>query len=116
MPSVAAKTQTSSNRVAHQLRLAAMSVGRTKTALGAFYRRLGARIGKAKAITATARKLAERIYLMLRYGTPYKDPGADYYEHQYRERVLANMRKRAKQLGFELTELPSSTPATQGVS
>ena len=46
------------NRAATLLRIAAVNVGRTATALGAFYRRLAARTGKAKAVTATARKLA----------------------------------------------------------
>jgi transposase len=55
---LSSKTRRTSNRAASLLRLAAVSVGRTDTALGAFYRRLSARAGKAKAITATARKIA----------------------------------------------------------
>jgi hypothetical protein len=55
---LSSKTQPSANRAAGILRLAAMNLGRTDTALGAFYRRLAYRVGKAKAITATARKLA----------------------------------------------------------
>ena len=61
-------TRRSGNRAASLLRLAAISVGRTDTALGAFYRRLAARIGKAKAVTATARKIAVLFYNALRYG------------------------------------------------
>ncbi len=113
---IGTKTQSSASRAAQQLRLAAMSVGKTQTALGAFYRRLGARIGKAKAITATARKLAEHVYRLFKYGTSYKDPGANYYEERYHERVLAGIRKRAKKLGFELTEISSPAPITEGVS
>ena len=59
------------------LRLAAGTVGRTDTALGAFYRRLSARAGKAKAITATARKIAGLFYNALRHGMSYADPGAN---------------------------------------
>jgi uncharacterized membrane protein len=44
------------------LRIAAVNIGRTQTALGAFYRRLAVRTGKAKAVTATARKLAVLFY------------------------------------------------------
>ena len=65
---LSSKTQRTSNRAASLLRLAAGSVGRTDTALGAFYRRLSARIGKAKAITATARKIAVLFYNTLRHG------------------------------------------------
>jgi hypothetical protein len=86
------------------LRLAAVNVGKTQTALGAFYRRLGARAGKAKAVTATARKLAVLFYDALRYGMAYQDPGAAYYEAQYRERVIRGLRRRAKELGYELQE------------
>src|SRR5436305_8665330 len=59
---LSARTRRSGSRAASLLRLAARTVGRTPTALGAFYRRLSARIGKAKAITATARKIAVLFY------------------------------------------------------
>src|SRR5208282_4687568 len=55
-----------------------VSVGRTETALGAFYRRLSSRVGKAKAITATARKIAVLFYNAMRHGMDYVDPGASY--------------------------------------
>jgi hypothetical protein len=69
-------------RIAAALRLAATTIGRSDTALGAFYRRLSSRIGKAKAVTATARKLAILFYNALKYGQKYVDPGADYYEER----------------------------------
>lgn len=106
------KTRRSSNRAAKTLRLAAVNVGKTQTALGAFYRRLAARVGKAKAVTATARKLAVLFYNTLRYGMTYQDPGASYYEEQYRCRLLKGLRRRAKELGYELVE----TTAVEGVS
>ena len=84
-----------------------MTVGRTQTALGAFYRRLSARVGKAKAVTATARKIATLFYNTLRHGIAYADPGASYYEDRYRARVLANLRRRAKALGYMLHEMPA---------
>jgi transposase len=101
---LSSKTRRTSNRAASLLRLAASTVGRTDTALGAFYRRLSARVGKAKAITATARKIAVLFYNTLRHGMSYADPGATYYEDRYKQRVLANLQRRAKSLGFVLRE------------
>jgi transposase len=72
---LSAHTRKTTNRVAAHLRLAAVTVGRTNTALGAFYRRLSARIGKAKAVTATARKIAILFYNAMRFGIDYQDPG-----------------------------------------
>jgi transposase len=99
---LSSKTRRSANRAAVLLRIAAVNIGRTQTALGAFYRRLAARTGKAKAVTATARKLAILFYNALRFGLTYADPGASYYEERYRQRVLDNLRRRAQQLGFAL--------------
>lgn len=104
---LSSKTRRSSNRAAHLLRLAAVSVGRTSTALGAFYRRLAMRIGKAKAVTATARKLAILFYNTLRHGAAYVDPGATYYEERYRQRTLSNLRRRAHALGYQLVAAPA---------
>jgi hypothetical protein len=101
---LSSKTRRTNNRAASLLRLAAGTVGRTDTALGAFYRRLSARVGKAKAITATARKIAVLFYNTLRHGMSYADPGATYYEDRYKQRVLANLQRRAKSLGFVLRE------------
>jgi transposase len=108
---LSARTRRSGSRAAALLRLAAVTVGRTPTALGAFYRRLSARIGKAKAITATARKIAVLFYNALRHGMDYADPGAAYYEERYRRRVLANLQRRAKALGYVLQELEAKPQA-----
>jgi transposase len=105
---LSARTRRSGSRAAALLRLAATTVGRTQTALGAFYRRLSARIGKAKAVTATARKIAVLFYNALRHGMDYSDPGISYYEERYRARVLVNLRRRAKNLGFVLQEASSA--------
>jgi transposase len=99
---LSAKTRRSANRATVLLRLAAVSVSRTATALGAFFRRLAARVGKAKAVTATARKIATVLYNTIRYGKAYVDPGASYYEERYRERTLNNLRRRADAMGFAL--------------
>jgi hypothetical protein len=99
---ISSRTQPSANRAAAILRLAAMNLGRTQTALGAFYRRLAYRVGKAKAITATARKLAILVYRTLRGNFLYEDPGASVYDAQQRDRVLRRLRQRAARLGFDL--------------
>ena len=103
-------TRKTNNRVASRLRMAAVTVGRTETALGAFYRRLAARIGKAKAVTATARKIAILFYRAIRFGLNYDDPGADQYEQRYRERVVKQLQRRAAHFGFSLQ------PTEAGVS
>lgn len=99
---LSSKTRRSANRATVLLRLAAVSVSRTPTALGAFFRRLAARVGKAKAVTATARKIATVLYNTIRHGRAYVDPGASYYEERYRERALSNLRRRATAMGFTL--------------
>jgi transposase len=85
---LSSRTQPSANRAAAILRLAATTLGRTQTALGAFYRRLAYRVGKAKAITATARKLAILVYRTLNGELVYHDPGAAEYDARDRARVL----------------------------
>jgi transposase len=105
---LSSKTRRSSSRAAALLCLAATTIGRSDTALGAFYRRLSARAGKAKAVTATARKIAVLFYNSLRYGMKYHDPGATQYEERYRSRVIGNLQRRAKAFGFALHELPTA--------
>jgi hypothetical protein len=107
-------TRKTSNRLTVILRLAAVTVGRSNTALGAFYRRLAGRIGNAKAVTATARKIAVLFYNAMRYGMDYRDPGADHYEQEYRARVIKQLHRRAAQFGFALQ--PQNTPDSMGVS
>jgi transposase len=99
---ISSRTQPSANRAAAIFRLTAMSLGRTQTALGAFYRRVSARIGKPQAITATARKLAVIVYRALKGELVYRDPGAEAYDLQQRTRVLRRLRQRAATLGFSL--------------
>ena len=110
---LSSNTRRSSSRTAALLRLVAVTIGKTQTALGAFYRRLGARIGKAKAVTATARKLAVLFYRALRFGLTYADPGAEYYEQRYRRRVVDNLERRVRSLGFRLVQ---HDVAAEGVS
>ena len=93
------------SRASALLRLAATTIGRSETALGAFYRRLWSRIGKQKAVTTTVRKIAVLFFNTLRFGLTYLDQGAAAYEERYRIRVLTNLRRRTKTLGFALAPI-----------
>lgn len=103
---LSSRTRRSSSRAAALLRLAATTIGRSDTALGAFYRRLSGRIGKQKAVTATARKIAVLFYNALRFGMIYSDPGAQAYDERHRSRALANLQRRARTLGYSLAPMP----------
>lgn len=105
---LSSRTRRSSSRAAALLRLAATTVGRSDTALGAFYRRLSSRVGKQKAVTATARKIAVLFYNTLRFGMTYRDPGAAAYDERHRTRVLAHLQRRARTLGYELSPAPEA--------
>ena len=97
--------------MAAALRLAASSLYHSKSALGAYHRRMKARLDAPKAITATAHKLARLIYCMLRFGTEYVDRGQDYYERRYQSRVVSNLMRRAQELGYNLIKNEDSPPA-----
>lgn len=98
----------SQNRANTALRMAAYSLHHSDSALGAYYRRMRARLGSPAAITATAHKLARIFYSMLKERKPYLDPGASFFEQQHRDRVLRNLSRQAARLGFQLNPIPSS--------
>jgi len=99
---LSSKTKPSANRAAIAFRLAAYSLQRSASAIGAFFRRKKAHIGAPKAITATAHKIARIFYNMLKYGTEYTDLGQEYYEQRYKDRVIATLKRKAKNLGYKL--------------
>jgi transposase len=100
------RTKPCANRAATALRLAAACLHHRQSALGAFFRRMKARLGAPKAITATAHKLARLVYSMLKHGTAYVRQGMDEYEQQFRDRMVQNMTRRAKALGYTLVKAP----------
>jgi transposase len=102
-------TKPCANRAAQALRMAAQALRRSQSALGAYHRRLCARMDRPKAITATAHKLARLVYFMMTKGQAYADQGQQYYEDRYRERVVQSLTKRAQTLGFQLVPTPSPT-------
>jgi transposase len=96
------RTRRVRSRAAHALRMAAQSLARSKTALGAFYRRMRARQGAGKANVATAHKLAKIVYRMLKYGEQYVQQGQEAYEQLYHDRLLKNLKKQARRIGCEV--------------
>lgn len=103
------KTRRVVNRAAQALRLAAAGLRSSQSALGAYFRRLCARMDKPKAVTAAAHKLARLIYSMLTKGQEYTDRGQDYYEERYRQRLLHHLSQRAEKLGMTLVKSPKPT-------
>jgi transposase len=96
------RTKPTANRAATALRVAAQSLHKSQSALGAFLRRKAAHLGMPKAITATAYKLARIIYAMLANGSTFVDPGQDAYERAHTARVVRSLARRAKDLGYDL--------------
>jgi transposase len=97
------------NRAATALRLAATTLLRSQSYLGAQYRRLRGKLGAPKAITAMAHKLACLVYRMLTWGHEYVDKGLQYYEQRHRQQQVDLLKKRAAKLNLQLVESP--TPA-----
>jgi transposase len=92
------------NRAATALRLAATTLLRSQSYLGAQYRRLRGKLGAPKAITAMAHKLARLVYRMLKWGHEYVDKGLQYYEERHREQQVQLLKKRAAKLGLQIVE------------
>jgi transposase len=90
------------NRVSRAPRMAAQGCHHAKNALGAFYRRIQSRAGGAKAIVATARKIAERVYRLLKYGQDYVRQSQETYEQAYQQRLHKALAKKAASLGYKL--------------
>ena len=103
---LSAKTKRSANRVRQALKMAAMSLSHSDSALGAFYRRLCSRMDKPSANTATAHKLARLVYFMLTRGEDFVDQGQQRYEEQQHQRSIAALKRRAAALGFDLKPTP----------
>lgn len=94
------------NRVSDALRMAAVTLERSQSALGGFYRRMKGRLGAAEGITATAHKLARIIYRLIKHGEAYVRQGLEDYEKKFQERKLHALRKTAASLGFNLMAQP----------
>jgi transposase len=102
------RTRKSATRARDIFRLCAQSVKDSRSALGAFCRRMCARLGKPKGITATAHKLALLVYRMLKFGRHYVDIGQDRYEQMYKDRSLKHLARKAKDFGFQLVPVAAT--------
>lgn len=95
------------SRASRAFRQAAQTLERSQSYLGAYYRKMKYRLGAGKANVATARKLAALFYNLVRNGTEFKDFGVEYFESKFKERNIANLKRKATDLGFALIESPS---------
>lgn len=102
---LSSKTKPCANRAAVALRLAASTLYNSGCAFGAYLRRMKARLGSPKAITALAHKLGKLVYVMLKYGHEYVEKGVEFYERMYKDRREASLKRKAKELGYELVPL-----------
>lgn len=112
---LACATKRSANRARQTLKMAAMALSHSDSALGGFYRRLCSRMDKPRANTAVAHKLARMVYFMLTRGEEFVDRGQQNYEEQQRQRSIAALKRRATALGFELNP-KSVTPSNAGAN
>lgn len=96
------RTRHVTNKAALAFRMAANTLYRSKTFLGAYLRRMRARIGTAKAITATAHKIARILYIMITEKKAFIEYGQNAYEQQYKERTIAKIKRKAAEFGFDL--------------
>ena len=96
------------NRATIALKMAASTLRKSNTYLGAQFRRLRTRLGAPCTIKAMAAKLARLIYRMLRYGMKYADKGATFYQHQYRQLQIKQLTWKAASLGYRVTPIPAA--------
>jgi transposase len=101
---LSSRTKPISNKAAQAFRIAAYTLHKSKTALGAFFRRMRSRIGAPKAITATAHKIAKIVYTMLHDKVQFVESGQNAYEQKYQERVIAKIKRKASELGYVLVK------------
>ena len=96
------------NRITSALKLAAVTLWRSDTYLGAQFRRLKSKLDAPIAIKAMAAKLARLVYRMLRYGMKYVDQGAAFYEAQHRNLQIKYLKSKAAKLGFQIVQAPAA--------
>jgi transposase len=102
---LSSSTKRSANRARQALKMAAQSLSHCNSALGAYYRRLCARMDKPRANTAAAHKLARLVYFMLTRGEAFIEQGQQRYEEQQRQRSVAALKRRAADLGFAINPI-----------
>jgi transposase len=98
-------TRPCGNRVARALRMAAQGLHHADNELGEYYRRMRAKLGGASGVVAVAHKLARIVYALLTSRRPYEGRLHRVSAAKRAERSLAQLRKKAKTLGFQLTAI-----------
>ena len=101
-------TRKVNNRAAKVLRLAAQTLFRAQNPLGDFYRRMRAKLGGPKAVTATAHKLARIIYHLITTGQAYDETIFAQQQARYRKHQEAKLQSQAKLLGFQLVPIATN--------
>src|SRR6202008_153771 len=96
------------NRITNALRMASSTLRLRNSYLGAQFRRLRTKLGAPVAIKAMAAKLARLVYRMLRYGMPFVDRGAQFYDAQHRQLQINYLKRKAANLGFQIIEAPAA--------
>jgi transposase len=98
-------TRQSQNRLRYALRMAASTLHHDKSYLGDKYRRLRAKLGAPKAITAMAHRLARIIWHLLTHRVPFDMSIFEAQEKAYQTRRFKSLYSAARHMGFELVPL-----------
>jgi transposase len=99
---LSSKTRPTKNRAALALRLAAQALHKSQTFLGDYFRRMKARLGPPKAITAVAHKLARIVYHMITRQQEYDTTIFQEQERRLQDRRRNRLCAQARELGFQL--------------
>jgi len=106
---LSSRTRPGAGKIAQALRLAAQSLWRSQSYLGAYFRRMRAKHGAQKAITATAHKLARVIYYLVKTGNQFDETSFHHQEKLHMKRLERRLRNQAKTLGFQLVPVPTAS-------
>ena len=102
---LSSRTRSVNHRLAHALRMAAQSLFRSQSWLGQYFRRMRAKLGAHKSITAAAHKLARILFHILTTGQAYDETVFAQQEAQNHQRMQQKLRKQARLFGFQLVEI-----------
>lgn len=99
---LSSRTRPTKNRAALALRMATQGLHRSQTFLGDYFRRMKARLGTPKAMTAAAHKLARIVYHMITTHQEYDTTVFQELEQRVQDRKRMKLRAQARELGFDL--------------
>jgi transposase len=99
------------SRAGRALRMAASTLYKSRTEMGAFFRSVARRTDRKTAVKATARRMAHIIFRGVRFGATYVDKGAEAFEARAREKALRAVKNLIKAHGINELELKASLAA-----